>query len=132
MVNRGSSAMTIRSARRSRTRSRTWRASSTGQSGRTMTNSSPPKRPGMSAGRRESRSTCEKVLSRAVARGVPEDVVQLLEVVEVAVGHRIRRARGVELPDCGLQAPPGHEPSEGVTVGLGPGDLEGAQHRQPL
>ena len=30
---------------------------------------------------------------RAIAGGVPEDVVQILEVVEVAVGHRIGRAR---------------------------------------
>ncbi len=124
--------MTIRSAIRCRTRSSTWRASSTGHSGRTMTNSSPPvaardigRAQGVSEDLREGPQS-------AIAGGVSEDVVQLLEVVEVAVGHGIRHARVVELPDRCLQTPPGHEPREGVTVCLSLGDLEGAQHGQAL
>ncbi len=128
----GTAAMMIRSARRSRTRSSTWRASST----RAIGEDDDELLAAVAARDVDGTERVPEDLGegpqRAVAGGVPERVVQLLEMVEVAVGHRVRRAGGGELPDGRLQAPPRHQAREGVAVGLGLGDLEGAQHRQPL
>jgi hypothetical protein len=65
-----------------------------------------------------------------VAGVMTEDVVELLEVIEVAVGNGVGQPGFFEVANPAFKTATGEQTRQGVTIGLGLGELEGSQHRQ--
>ena len=114
-----------RSTIRCMTLSRTWTASGTPHPGSTMTifsavTTSDVRRPQGVA------QHLRKGAERPVTGVMPEHIVELFEVIEVAVSHRIFDTALLEITHTTFQASSGQQPGKGISVGLGPGDLKGS------